>query len=81
MVLSEALDEKAIDILIELAFWKIFPHQCGKWRATKKYFSEESQKAIDMESETMYQELFESKNLLSRALRESVVDHVMTLFP
>ena len=81
VVLSEALDEKAIDILIELAFWKLFPHQCGKWRATKKYLSEESQKAIDMESDAVHQEILENKNLLSRALRESVVDHVMSLFP
>jgi hypothetical protein len=81
VVLSEALDEKAIDILIELAFWKMFPDQCRKWRATKKYFCEESQKAIEMESEAVCQGLLESKNLLRRALRESVVDHVMTLFP
>lgn len=81
MVLSEALDEKAIDILTELAFWKLFPHQCGKWSATKKYFCEESQKAIEMESEVVCRELLENKNLLRRALRESVVDHVVTLFP
>ncbi|KAN0136209.1 hypothetical protein V8E53_006069 [Lactarius tabidus] len=81
VVLSEALDEKAIDILIELAFWKIFPVQCGRWRATKKYFCEESQKTIAKESGAVCQELLESKNLLWHALRESVVDHVMTLFP
>jgi hypothetical protein len=81
VVLSEALDERAIDIVIELAFWKIFPVQCGRWRVTKKFFCEESQKAIAKESEAVCQELLESKNLLRRALRESVVDHVTTLFP
>ena len=34
-----------------------------------------------MESDAVHQEILENKNLLSRALRESVVDHVMSLFP
>lgn len=64
VVLSEALDGKAIDILIDLAFWKTFPGLCGKWRVIKKYFCEESQKTIEMESEAVCQELLENKNLL-----------------
>lgn len=81
MVLSEALDEKAIDILIQLAFWKIFPGECRAWSATKKDIFEQSKNAIAEKSEAVCQELLDNENSLRRAVRESVVDHVVKLFP
>ncbi|KAF8257887.1 hypothetical protein EI94DRAFT_1220106 [Lactarius quietus] len=81
VVLSETLDEKAIDILIDLAFWKIFPGECRMWKATKNYVCEESKMAIAEESEAVCQGLLNDENSLRRALREAVVVHVMRLFP
>ena len=81
MVLSEGLDEKAIDILIDLAFCKIFLRECGMWRSTKNYICEESKKLIMEKSKAVCQELLDDENSLRCALREFVVDYVMKLFP
>jgi hypothetical protein len=81
VVLSEALDEKAIDILVDLTFWKIFPQQCDKWKATKKYVCEESEKQFAERSDAACQDLLRKGGNLRRALYESVVDHVTEHFP
>ena len=81
VVLSEALDEKAIDILVELAYWKMFPQQCDMWRATKKDVREKFKKEAAERSRAACQDLQRTEDSLRRALRESVVDHVMKLYP
>ena len=81
VVLSEALDEKSVDILIDLAFWKIFPDQCAMWNATKNDVREKFKKESAERSEAACQDLMSKENSLRRALRESVVDDVMKSFP
>ena len=81
VVLSEALDEKAIDILIDLTFWKIFPQQCDMWRVTKNHIWEQSKMEIADRSDAACQDVLHKKGFLQRALRDSVVDHVTKLFP
>ncbi len=81
MVLSEALDAKAIDVLIDLAFWKLFPDQCKMWRDTKKDICDIFKKEIADRSETAGQDLRRAEHSLMRALRESVVDDVINLYP
>lgn len=80
MVLSETLDEKAIDILIEIVFGKIFPGECETRRATKNDICEQSKKLISEKSEATCQELLDSENSLRCALLESVADYVMKIF-
>ena len=80
LVLSEALDEKAIDILVDLAFWRMFPQQCDMWRVTKKDVREKFKKKVTARTEAVRQDLVHKENSL-RALREWVVDDVMKLFP
>ncbi len=81
MVLSEALDKKAIEVLVDLAFWKIFPGQCNMWKTTKKYIFEEFKKEVAERSEAACQDLLSREDSLWRALRESVVDEVVKLYP
>ena len=81
MVLSEALDEKAIDILVDLTFWRLFPQQCEKWKATKKGVHERFKREFLERSEAARQDLMRTEDSLRRALRESVVDDVMKSFP
>ena len=81
VVLSEKLDEKAIDILIDLTFWKLFPSKCDKWRASKKDVREKFKEEITVRTEAAHEDLLDKKESLRRALRESVVDHVMKVFP
>ena len=81
VVLSEALDETGIDIVIDLAFSKIFPEQCNMWRVTKKGVHERFKNEVAERSEAACQDLLRGEDSLRRALRESVVDHVTKLFP
>jgi hypothetical protein len=81
VVLSEALDEKAIDILIDLTFWRLFPSKCDMWRASKKEVREKFKEAVTVRTEAAYQDLRSKEEPLRQALREAVVDHVMKLFP
>jgi hypothetical protein len=81
VVLSEALDEKAIDILVDLTFWRLFPQQCDSWKATKKDAREKFKKESAERSEVACRDLTSREDSLRRALRESVVDDVMKSFP
>ncbi|KAF8262192.1 hypothetical protein EI94DRAFT_1744157 [Lactarius quietus] len=81
VVLSEGLNEKAIDILIELAFWKMFPGVCRMWRATQKDICERFKKEVAERSDAVCNDLLHAEVSLRRALRESVVDDVLKLFP
>jgi agmatine/peptidylarginine deiminase len=81
VVLSEALDEKAIDILIDLTFWKLFPSKCDMWRASKKDVREKFKEAVTVRTEAAHQDLLSKEESLRHSLREAVVDHVMKLFP
>ena len=81
MILSEALDEKAIDILVELAFWKLFPKQCEMWRSTKNDVRETFKKEVTLTTEAACKDLRGKEDSVRSALRESVVDDVMKLFP
>ena len=81
LVLSESLEEGAVQILVEVAISKIFPKQCGAWgsatRNTHKSFREELKKRQDK----IRQRLNDQKVSLRRALRDAVVNDVMELFP
>lgn len=81
MVLSEAFDEQAIDILIDLTYRKIFPQQCALWRATKKYIYEKFKKEAAERSDAACEDFLRKEGSLRCAIRESVVDHVTKLFP
>ena len=81
VVLSENLDEKAIDILIELTFWKLFPSKCDMWRASKKDTRERFKEEATVRTEAAQKDLRDKEESMRHALRESVVDHVMKLFP
>ncbi|KAH8989296.1 hypothetical protein EDB92DRAFT_2003843 [Lactarius akahatsu] len=72
VVLSEALDEKAIEILVDLAFWRIFPDQCATWKTTKKGVCEKFKKEGTERSEVACRDLLSREGFLRRALRESV---------
>ncbi|KAH9164611.1 hypothetical protein EDB89DRAFT_2247116 [Lactarius sanguifluus] len=69
VVLSEALDEEAIEILVDLAFWKIFPGQCETWRATKKDIFKKFKQEVTERSEAACQDLLLREDSLRRALQ------------
>ncbi|KAH8986525.1 hypothetical protein EDB86DRAFT_2809505 [Lactarius hatsudake] len=74
VVLSETLDEKAINILVDLAFWKIFPRQCEMWSATRKCVFEEFKKELAERTEAACRALHYEEDSLRCTLRGSVID-------
>ncbi|KAI9434837.1 hypothetical protein H4582DRAFT_1855657 [Lactarius indigo] len=81
VVLSEALDEKAIEMLVDLAFGRIFPEQCAMWKTAKKDIREKFKKEATERSELACRDLLSREESLRRGLRGSVVDEVMKLYP
>ncbi|KAI9453845.1 hypothetical protein BJY52DRAFT_1225384 [Lactarius psammicola] len=69
VVLSEALDEEAIELLVDLAFWKIFPGKCDMWKATKKDIYKQFKKEVAERSEVACRDLLLREDSLRRALR------------
>ena len=81
VVLSENLNEKAIEILIDLTFWKLFPSKCDRWRDSKKNVGDKFKEEVTVRTEAAYQDILSKEEALRHALRESVVDDVIKLFP
>ncbi|KAI0302831.1 hypothetical protein B0F90DRAFT_1809754 [Multifurca ochricompacta] len=81
LVLSENLDERAMQTLADIALVDIFPEQYEKWRAvahnTRNMFMRESTERRD----TIHREVARGEDALRRVLREAVVDEVLKLFP
>ena len=82
LVLSENLDEKAVQILASVAIKKRFPEQYYKWRTkshgARSMFVQELSK-----KETIRKEIIrgEDSDSLRGLLREAVVEDVKKLFP
>jgi hypothetical protein len=67
--------------LVSVAFGELFPELCREWRTKKQdirdvFFRERSSRKIGVA-----QDIAKTEGSLRRALREEVVDHVISLFP
>ena len=80
MVLSENLDENAIQILLDLHLAHAFPEQCNEWQSANQEISDiVSQEWI--KERTGLEKLASEKDTLRCVLRGTVIQGVMTLFP
>jgi hypothetical protein len=81
LVLSETLDENAMQILLNLFMAAGFPKQCNEWRASKKdiadFYSRERTKRQRIALEELASREYESRRVLCHA----VVGDVVGLFP
>ena len=79
MVLSETLDEQAVQILVSVAIAERFPEQCDKWRT--KSHDAHAMLMQELRKETIRKEVIRGEDSLRELLREAVVEDVMKLFP
>jgi hypothetical protein len=79
LVLSEDLDENAVNTLVGVGIEGRFPERCGVWRARNQNIR--SRQTWEPTRDKAYRELAHRRDSLRRVLREVVVDEVMTLFP
>jgi hypothetical protein len=81
LVLSETLDEKAVQILVSVAIEERFPEQCGKWRTKSRGARSVFVQELKEKKETLRKEMLRGEDSLRGLLREAVVEEVMKLFP
>lgn len=81
LVLSEALDENAMQTLLDLSIADRFSEQCNEWLATKKNISDFTSRELTKRQRVLIEEFASKKNEMQRVLRNAVVGGVMELFP
>ena len=81
LVLSETLDEKAVQILVGIAIAERFPKQCDKWRTRSRDARSVFTQELTDKKEIIRKEVLRGENSLRELIREAVVEDVMKLFP
>ena len=81
MVLTETLDEKAIQILVGIAIAERFPEQCDKWRSKSHGARTLLTQELTERKEIIRKDVIRGEDSLRGLLREAVVEDVMKLFP
>jgi hypothetical protein len=81
LVLSEELEENAVEILVSIAVEGLFPEPCVRWRTAKKEIRARCSQELAKREDRVRQEVTRGKGSLRRALHEAVTKDVMELFP
>jgi hypothetical protein len=81
MVLSEKLDENAVQTLLDLSIANKFPKQCDEWHSAKKNISDFYFREWTKKEQTAFEELATKEHEMRRVLYDALVGEVMALFP
>jgi hypothetical protein len=81
LVLSESLDENAIQILLDLRLAHAFPEQCNEWLSANQEISDMISREWTKKERTSLEKLASEKNTLRCVLRGAIIRDVMALFP
>lgn len=81
LVLSESLDENAVQILVDNGLSIIFPGQCNDWRVVTNNTRERFQKDLTERQNEACGELIHQESSLQRTLWDAVVEDVRKRFP
>ena len=81
LVLSESLDENAVQTLVNVAIADLFPEDCDKWRATNQDICAKYMQELAKRKDMIREEIITGEHSLRHALREVVVEDVMAVFP
>jgi hypothetical protein len=81
LVLSEDLDEDAVQTLVREALGDLFPKQCKDWQVRKQHIDKIFLQERREKNIAVARGLADTEDSLQHALREQVVDHVINIFP
>jgi hypothetical protein len=81
IILSETLDENAMQTLLDISITDIFPKQCDEWHVTKKNISNFHSREWIKKQQSALEELATKEHEMRRVLYDAVVGEVMALFP
>ena len=80
-MLSESLVEDEVQTLVREALGDLFPKQCKDWHVRKQHINEIFLQERREKSIAVARSLADAEDSLQLALREQVVDHVISIFP
>ncbi|KAN0136112.1 hypothetical protein V8E53_005972 [Lactarius tabidus] len=81
LVLSEDLDEDVVQTLVREALGDLFPKQCKDWHVRKQHIDKIFLQERREKNIAVARGLADTEDSLQHALREQVVDHVISIFP
>ena len=81
LILSEELEESAVQALIDVGIADRFPELCDKWHATNHDIRSRYREKLEKRMDMVHQEIARGLGLLQCALREVVVEDVLRFFP
>ena len=81
MILSPALDENAVQTLVDIGISDLFPNVCEDWNAAKLNIPRDCNRELTKKKDSAFQELASEEDAVRCILHEAVVDEVMFLFP
>lgn len=81
LILSEELEENAVQTLILVALDELFPEPCEKLRIASEDIRAGYRQEFEKREEAVSQDIAKGEDSLRRGLREVVVDDVLKLFP
>ena len=81
LVLSESLNEDEVQTLVREALGDLFPKQCKDWHVRKQHINEIFSQERREKNIAVARGLADAEDSLQTALREQVIDHVISIFP
>lgn len=81
LVLSESLNEDEVQTLVHEALGDIFPKQCKDWHVRKQHINEIFAQERREKNIVVAHGLADAEDSLRTALREQVINHVISIFP
>jgi hypothetical protein len=81
VVLSETLDENAMQALLELSIANRFRKQCDEWQAKKKSISDFHARERTKREHNVFEELASKEHEMRQVFYGAIVEDVMALFP
>ena len=80
LILSEELEENAVQTLIPVALDDLFPEPCEKLRITNEDIRVRYRQGFTKRKDTVCQELAKEEDSLRHGLRDAVVEDMKKLF-
>ena len=81
LVLSETLDETAVETLLGLSLADRYPEQCNEWHYVKENITDFISRERTKRQHILFEELDSREREMRRVLQNAVVLEVMELYP
>lgn len=81
LCISESLDDRGLNVLVNAGLRKRFPTECGNWTRESIAVEAQCKKKRGNELRKMKEKLDKEEDGLAATIHEAVVDEVLKLYP